>query len=130
VHHAVPRLTPDSPIARLGLAAAASIIVVADLIVLVGPAAPAPDQPSPAGPTAVTSVEPSVTASPPRAPTATAATPAPTHAPAPAQRATPTTRPMQPPAARRTHSPFEQRCRDGEIPAWLCRDLPTDRYHG
>jgi hypothetical protein len=125
VPNALPRF-PASPVTRLGLAAAASILVVADLIVLVRLAALAPDQPSPASPTAVASVEPSVPASPP--PSAAAPTTlAPTHAPAPAQRATPTTRPTQPPATRRTHSPFEQRCRDGEIPAWLCRDLPTDR---
>jgi len=147
---AVDQFLGKYPTARLGLAAVASIVVLVDLIVLVQvagptavdstanvpavtvPAGPASDQPS-AAPTAVPPAE--ATRVPPMLvpPQRTAV---PTPAPAPAQtRARPapsaTARPTrsalpEPTQQGRGHrSPFEQRCRDGEIEPWLCRGMPN-----
>ncbi|HEX4358102.1 MAG TPA: hypothetical protein VH141_11300 [Pseudonocardia sp.] len=160
MHTAVDRFLGKYPTARLGLAAVASIVVLADLIVLVqvagptavdstanvptvtapAPAAPASDLPSTA-PTAPTAAPP--TSGPAQAPPmlvppqrTAAPTVAPTVAPTPAQtraRPAPTTtvRPRrstlpEPTQEGRGHrSPFEQRCRDGEIQPWLCHGLPN-----
>lgn len=157
MHTAVDRFLGKYPTARLGLAAVASIVVLADLIVLVqvagptavdstanvptvtapAPAAPASDLPSTApaaasptsGPAEATQAPPMLV--PPQH-TVAAPTPVPTPAqtrvrPAPTATARPrrSTLPEPTPEGRGHRSPFEQRCRDGEIQPWLCHGLPN-----
>jgi hypothetical protein len=153
MHTAVDRFLGKSPTARLALAAFASIVVLVDLIVLVqvtGPTAvdstvnvptvtaPAPGAPVPSA-VPSTSGSAEATQAPPMLvpPQSTAAPmPAPTPVPTPVQTRTRSapittarhTRPALPEPTQegRGHrSPFEQRCRDGEIEPWLCRGLPN-----
>jgi len=150
---AVDRFFGRYPTARLGLAAVTSIVVLVDLIVLVqvagptavdstanvptvtapAPAAPDSDAPS-TTPSAVPPTSGPAQAPPMLVPPQRTAVPAP--APAPAQtrsRPAPTatarhTRPALPEPTQQSRghrSPFEQRCRDGEIEPWLCRGLPN-----
>jgi hypothetical protein len=142
---AVDRFLGRYPTARLGLAAIASIVVLADLIVLVGDTAAVSEQPAPAAssPALPPAVAPAPSLVPSeQAPVAQSAVPVPSvpaptvpieserprptatptrTAPAPAE----TTRRPRPTTTRRSHSPFEERCRDGEIQPWLCHGLPN-----
>jgi hypothetical protein len=144
---AVDRFLGKYATARLGLAAIVSIVVLADLIVLVGDTAAVSERPAPVASTPGESVAPSFDQSvqPPADPSAAAAppasvssvptesvrpTPAPTrtaHAPAPAPpTSTAPRRPRpRPSGTHRTRSPFEERCRDGEIEPWLCHGMPN-----
>jgi hypothetical protein len=152
MHTAVDRFLGRYPTARLGLAAVASIVVLADLIVLVQvagptavdstanvptvtvptPAAPASTAPAPptGGPAEATQVPPMLV--PPQRTAAPTAAPAPAQAqtrgrPAPATTVRPrrSTLPEPTQEGRGHRSPFEQRCRDGEIEPWLCHGLPN-----
>jgi pyruvate/2-oxoglutarate dehydrogenase complex dihydrolipoamide acyltransferase (E2) component len=146
---AVDRFLGKYPTARLGLAAIVSIVVLADLIVLVGDTAAVSERPAPVAstpgesvapsfdqsvqPTADPSVHGSAAAAPPASvssvPTESVRpTPAPTrtaHAPAPAPPTSTTPRRPRPSSTHRTRSPFEERCRDGEIEPWLCHGMPN-----
>ncbi|HEY2095079.1 MAG TPA: hypothetical protein VGH72_01375 [Pseudonocardia sp.] len=144
---AVDRFLGKYATARLGLAAIVSIVVLADLIVLVGDTAAVSERPAPVASTPGESVAPSFDQSvqPTADPSAAAAppasvssvptesvrpTPAPTrtaHAPAPAPpTSTAPRRPRpRPSGTHRTRSPFEERCRDGEIEPWLCHGMPN-----
>jgi hypothetical protein len=142
---AVDRFLGKYPTARLGLAAIVSIVVLADLIVLVGDTAAVSERPAPVASTPGESVAPSfdqsvqptaegsAAAAPPASvsslPTESVRpTPAPTrtaHAPAPAPPTSTTPRRPRPSSTHRTRSPFEERCRDGEIEPWLCHGMPN-----
>jgi hypothetical protein len=149
---AVDRFLGKYPTARLGLAVIVSIVVLADLIVLVGDTTALSEQPAPVGSTPGESVAPSFdqSADPTAGPTAEGSaaaappasvpsvstesvrpTPAPTrttrttHAPAPAPPTSTYPRRPRPSSTHRTRSPFEERCRDGEIEPWLCHGMPN-----
>jgi hypothetical protein len=141
---AVDRFLGKYPTARLGLAAIVSIVVLADLIVLVGDTAAVSEWPAPVASTPADSVAPSFdqSAQPTAEGSAAAAPPAsvspvptesvrptpPTrtaHAPAPAPPTSTTPRRPRPSSTHRTRSPFEERCRDGEIEPWLCHGMPN-----
>ena len=146
---AVDRFLGKYPTARLGLAVIVSIVVLADLIVLVGDTTALSEQPGPVAstpgdsvapsfdqtvqPTAGPSADGSAAAAPPASvppvPTESVRpTPAPTratHAPAPAPPTSTTPRRPRPNSTHRTRSPFEERCRDGEIEPWLCHGMPN-----
>jgi hypothetical protein len=117
------------PISRFILGAVAAAVVVADGIVLIGLTSTIPGSAVPvrAPVTAQTQV--------PATPTSSAAPAAP-----PPVAATPTTTAHPPPnksgaggggavghqiPAPKIKSPFQDRCRSGQIPAWLCRGLPS-----
>ncbi|MDT7662924.1 MAG: hypothetical protein QOD04_2480 [Pseudonocardiales bacterium] len=146
---AVDRFLGKYATARLGLAAIVSIVVLADLIVLVGDTAAVSERPAPAASTPGESVapsfdqsvqptaDPSVHGSAATAPPASVSpvptesvrpTPGPTqtaHAPAPAPPTSTAPRRPRRSGTRRTRSPFEERCRDGEIEPWLCHGMPN-----
>ncbi|GAA5167403.1 hypothetical protein GCM10023321_60100 [Pseudonocardia eucalypti] len=117
------------PTARLILGVLAGGVLLANAIVLIGLLGKATESAVPRVVPPVLSPPPATDVSPTPPPPAPAPV-SPTPRPVPE---TPAAKPHPKPAEphrtttkrqRPTKSPFEDRCRSGEIPAWLCREIP------
>ena len=118
-----------NPVTRFILGAVVTAVVVADGIVLIGFTSTIPGSAVPVR--VPVTVQTQVSAPPSSSETTPAAPPAATApaATAPAATAPAVTTPAatahpQPRPRPKAKSPFEDRCRSGQIPAWLCRGLP------